>query len=226
MQGAMSDTVGVNAMRYGLVVEDLPDSRTWLVEVMRQAFPAIIVNEAGTLAEARTLVQRQRPDIALIDLNLPDGYGVSLIAELNQLAPEIFTVVATIYDDDQHVFPALRAGAHGYLLKEQSREVLAGLLKGIVSGEPPLSPAIARKMLRFFSPAPSENPAVELTPREQEVLRLIAKGYKLADVARILELSRHTVADYVKNLYRKLNISTRAEATLEATRRGIVGPEG
>ncbi|MBI5462821.1 MAG: response regulator transcription factor [Gammaproteobacteria bacterium] len=213
-------------MRYGLVLEDLPDSRAWLVEVMRRAFPDIEVSEAGTLAEARAAVQRQRPDIALIDLNLPDGFGVSLIGELNQLSPDIFTVVATIYDDDQHVFPALRAGAHGYLLKEQSQELLANLLKGIVSGEPPLSPSIARKMLRFFSPSPSETPPVELTPREQEVLRLIAKGYKLAEVARILEISRHTVADYVKNLYRKLNITTRAEATLEATRRGIVGPEG
>lgn len=222
----MPDTVVTNPMRYGLVLEDLPDSRAWLVDVMRQAFPDIEVHEAATLAEARAAVMEQRPDIALIDLNLPDGFGVSLISELNHLSPDIFTVVATIYDDDQHVFPALRAGAHGYLLKEQSREVLSNLLKGIVSGEPPLSPAIARKMLRFFSPQPIEARAVDLTPREQEVLRLIAKGFKLADVARILEISRHTVADYVKNLYRKLNITTRAEATLEATRRGIVGPEG
>jgi DNA-binding NarL/FixJ family response regulator len=222
----MSDTVVMNALRHGLVLEDLPDSRLWLVEVMRQAFPAMSVSEAGTLAEARAAVQAQRPDIALIDLNLPDGFGVSLISELHQLSPDIYTVVATIYDDDQHVFPALRAGAHGYLLKEQSQELLANLLRGLVSGEPPLSPAIARKMLRFFSPPASEAGSVALTPREQEVLRLIAKGYKLAEVARILELSRHTVGDYVKALYRKLNITTRAEATMEAARRGIVAPEG
>jgi len=222
----MSDTSVMNTMRYGLVLEDLPDSRIWLVEVMRQAFPAIEICEAGTLAEARAAVAAQSSDVALIDLNLPDGFGVSLISELNQLSPDIFTVVATIYDDDQHVFPALRAGAHGYLLKEQSQELLAVLLRGIVSGEPPLSPSIARKMLRFFNPAPSEVSAIALTPRELDVLRLIAKGYKLADVARMLEISRHTVADYMKNLYRKLNISTRAEATLEAARRGIVGPEG
>jgi DNA-binding NarL/FixJ family response regulator len=123
------------------------------------------------------------------------------------------------------VFPALRAGAHGYLLKEQSQELLANLLRGLVSGEPPLSPAIARKMLRFFSPPASETGTVALTPREQEVLRLISKGYKLAEVARMLEISRYTVGDYVKALYRKLNITTRAEATMEAARRGIVGPE-
>jgi DNA-binding NarL/FixJ family response regulator len=222
----MSDTIVMNALRYGLVLEDLPDSRAWLVEVMRQAFPAMSVSEAGTLAEARALVQVQRPDIALIDLNLPDGFGVSLIGELHRLSPAIYTVVATIYDDDQHVFPALRAGAHGYLLKEQSQELLANLLRGLVSGEPPLSPAIARKMLRFFSPPASEIGTVTLTPREQEVLRLISKGYKLAEVARMLEISRYTVGDYVKALYRKLNISTRAEATMEAARRGIVGPEG
>lgn len=212
-------------IRHGLVLEDLPDSRAWLVQVMCQAFPDIVIAQAGTLAEARLAVSVQRPDIALIDLNLPDGFGVSLIAELNKLSPDIFTVVASIYDDDQHVFPALRAGAHGYLLKEQSQELLVALLKGIVDGEPPLSPAIARKMLRFFSPVPSDSADAELTRREQEVLRLIAKGYKLSNVAELLGISRNTVAGYVKALYRKLNISTRAEATLEAARLGIVGPE-
>jgi DNA-binding NarL/FixJ family response regulator len=133
-------------------------------------------------------------------------------------------VVATIYDDDQHVFPALRAGAHGYVLKEQSREVLARLLTGIVSGEPPLSPSIARKMLRFFNPAPTPDDEAGLSPREEEVLRLIAKGYTLAAVGDLLKISRHTVAGYVKALYRKLNVTSRAEATLEAARRGIVNP--
>lgn len=212
-------------LRRGLIVEDLPDSRAWLSDVLAEVFPGMEVRTAATLREARTEIARKAPDIALVDLNLPDGSGVSLIGELQRLSPDIVTIVATIYDDDQHVFPALRAGAHGYLLKEQSRETLARLLTGIVNGEPPLSPSIARRMLRFFSPQPEPVDDAALSPREEEVLRLIAKGYTLSVVAELLGITRHTVAGYVKTLYRKLNVSSRAEATLEATRRGIVNPE-
>ena len=218
----MSHPNNLKQLRYGLIVEDLPDSRDWLSEVLREVFPGITVRTSGTLAEARAEIRRQAPDIALVDLNLPDGSGVTFIGELQRQSPDTISVVATIYDDDQHVFPALRAGAHGYVLKEQSREILARLLTGIVSGEPPLSPAIARKMLRFFNPAPAPDDEEGLSPREEEVLRLIAKGYTLAAVGDLLKISRHTVAGYVKALYRKLNITSRAEATLEAARRGIV----
>ncbi len=214
------------AITTGLVVEDMPDTRNWLEDVMSMTFPGIRIMVAATLAEAREAISSQVPDVALIDLGLPDGSGISLISELNRSAPQTLSVVATIYDDDHHVFPALRAGARGYLLKEQDKGILSRLLKGITSGEPPLSPSIARKLLHFFQPEPVQESDCRLTQREEDVLRLIAKGYKLADVGTMLNISRHTVAGYVKTIYRKLNVSTRAEATLEATRMGIVQPGG
>lgn len=208
-----------------LVVEDLDDARSWLREALKQAFPGIRVTEAGSLAEARAASRDALPDIALIDLGLPDGSGAELIAEIHQRDPGVLTIVTTIFDDDEHLFGALRAGAAGYLLKDQSRTDLVAMLAGIHAGYPPLSPSIARKLLQVFQ-APPEAPAPAdhaLTPREQEVLTLIAKGYSVARVAELLGITRNTAAGHVKLIYRKLDISSRAEAALEATRHGLIG---
>jgi DNA-binding NarL/FixJ family response regulator len=223
-ENKMSHESSQAAIRRALVVEDQPATREWLRQVLEGAFPGIEVLEAGTLAHGREHLASSSVELALIDLDLPDGSGVSLIQELNLTSPATRAVVATIYDDDGHVFPALRAGATGYLLKEQPQEILMAMLRRIVSGEPPLSPSIARRVLRFFAPTESSSPPEHLSPREEEVLRLIAKGYKLAEVGDMLDVSRNTAAGYLKSVYRKLNISSRAEATLEATRRGLVAP--
>lgn len=208
-----------------LIVDDLASSRAWLGQAVERAFPGIEVLLARTLAEAR-VASTPAPPLALIDLGLPDGSGVELIG---QLAPQgTLCVVATVFDDDAHLFPALRAGAQGYVLKDQSTEDLASMLEGIAEGRPPLSPSIARRLLRHFQPmpmtAPTDEPAPSLTMRETDVLRLVAKGISVAEAADLLELSRHTVAGYLKDIYRKLSVSSRAEATLEAMRRGLVAP--
>lgn len=209
-------------MKTCLVVEDLPESQRWLALALRASFPSIAVAPAHSLREARDwLAQHPAPDLALIDLGLPDGSGTDLIAELQRRAPATVCIVATIYDDDQHLFPALRAGAQGYVLKEQRWQQLAELLKGIVEGRPPLSPAIARKLLGYFRPAPPST-LDALTQREAEVLALIAKGVTQAEAAKVLGISTHTVCGYVKEIYRKLNVSSRAEAALTAQRLGLV----
>lgn len=204
-----------------LVVDDLASSREWLSRALQLAFPGIQIDTAASLAEAAQHLQPP-PPIALIDLGLPDGSGVQLIERLRGLC---LCIVATVFDDDAHLFPALRAGAEGYVLKDQTPENLADMLRGIAAGQPPLSPSIARRLLRHFAPlaAPDDVPGSELTPRETEVLRLSAKGLTRQEVAQLLDLSIHTVAGYLKEIYRKLRVSTRAEATLEAARRGLVG---
>jgi DNA-binding NarL/FixJ family response regulator len=134
-------------------------------------------------------------------------------------------VVVSIYDDDAHLFDAIAAGAQGYLLKDEGAEVLVGRLREIASGEPPLSPSIARRILaHFHRPAEACNWSRRevLTPRETEVLALLGRGLRIGDAAQSLGLTRHTVAGYVKIIYSKLNISSRAEAALEAKRRGLV----
>ena len=211
-------------MNAGLVVEDIPATRNWLAEALTQAFPGIAVQSAATQKAALAAIDSQMFDVALVDLDLPDGSGIAAIAALRRRSPAAAVVVTTIFDDDAHVFPAMQAGAQGYLLKEQPREQFIAGLQGILRGDPPLSPAIARRMIAHFNSAllPGADPGVVLTARETEVLRLVAKGFTLQEIAGHLGLSRHTVVDHVKSLYRKLNVSSRAEAALEATRRGLV----
>lgn len=212
-------------MKNGLIVEDLAENRNWLTRTLEQGFPGMAVHCAATVVEARTwLADAESPDIALIDLGLPDGSGIELIELLNRRSPQTLCIVATIYDDDAHIFPALRAGARGYILKDQGRDEAARLLQGIAAGQPPLSPGIARKILASFQkPAPRPDPELPaLTPRESEVLRFISKGMTLTETARLLQLSRHTVDGYVKEIYRKLNVSSRAEAALSAQQMGLV----
>ncbi len=208
-------------MRYGLIVEDLPEARAWLTTALGEAFPGIQIATAGSLADARHALTSQLPDIALIDIGLPDGSGIDLINELNIKHRSVMSIVTSVFDDDTHLFSALGAGASGYLLKDQSRDELTGMLKRIVDGQPPLSPAIARRLLGFFNPREDVAPA-HLTAREKEVLILIAKGYSTPKVAGLLGITSNTAAGYVKSIYAKLNISSRAEATMEASRRGLV----
>lgn len=204
-----------------LIVDDLASSRDWLARAAALAFPGITIAAAASLAEALPLCDPP-PPLALIDLGLPDGSGVRLIERLHPLGT--LCVVATVFDDDAHLFPALHAGAQGYVLKDQTPEALAAMLAGIADGRPPLSPSIARRLLRHFQAPAAGADATVLTARESEVLRLVAKGLSVADVAELLGLSRHTIAGYLKDIYRKLSVGSRAEATIEAVRRGLIGP--
>lgn len=221
-------------MKQILLLEDLPEIRAWLRTLVLQVFPGSQVTEAARVHDALQQVAAQRFDLAMVDLGLPDGSGVKVVQALRDSQPEAQSVVVTIHDDDDHLFPALQAGAYGYLLKEQPREQLMEHLQRISQGEPPLSPSIARRMISYFSAqanrpgaqqavSTQDNlmPNVQLTEREREVLLRVAKGFTLPEIGVQLGLSRHTIADYVKQIYRKLNVSSRAEAALEAQRLGL-----
>jgi DNA-binding NarL/FixJ family response regulator len=220
-------------MKTILLLEDLPEIRAWLRALVVQVFPGSTVVESARVHDALQQVGAHRFDLAMIDLGLPDGSGVKVVQALREAQPDAQSVVVTIHDDDDHLFPALQAGAYGYLLKEQPREQLMEHLQRISQGEPPLSPSIARRMISYFSaqankpalqPYPAADtlmPNVQLTEREREVLLRVAKGFTLPEIGVQLGLSRHTIADYVKQIYRKLNVSSRAEAALEAQRLGL-----
>ena len=219
----------VSDMTHILLLEDLPEIRVWLKALALQVFPQAQITEAARVHDAREHISAQRFDLALVDLGLPDGSGVEVVAALREAQPEAQSVVVTIHDDDDHLFPALQAGAFGYLLKEQSREQLAEQLRRISAGEPPLSPSIARRVIQYFAAQQRSQfrektplmPGVTLTERENEVLLRVAKGFTLPEIGVQLNLSRHTIADYVKQIYRKLNVSSRAEVALEAQRLGL-----
>lgn len=210
-------------MKTGLILEDIADMQRWHESVLQEVFPGIECHKASSVAAALALVAQHSFDIGLIDLGLPDGSGVDVIRALRAKRPDTLSIVVTIFDDNEHLFPALKAGAQGYLLKDQTREQFIQRLCSIADGEPPLSPAISRKLLTHFSALAHPEPETRLTEREQEVLLLISKGLTLPRVAALLEISRNTTAGYVKAIYRKLNISSRAEAVIEAGRYGLLG---
>ena len=221
-----------------LILENNPVARSFLCRVVRESFSdTIVISEAGDLESARRQsgLSSGRGGAApadpfklfMIDLELPDGNGMELLTELAHYPAT--KIVTTLYSDDDHLFPALQAGAFGYLLKDQAAPATVEQFRRMSQGEPPLSPAIARRVMSHFATRsqqrgrPRGMPHVALTDRENEVLLRVAKGFTLPEIAVQLELSRHTISDYVKQIYRKLNVSSRAEAALEAQRLGLFG---
>lgn len=207
-----------------LLVDDLPEALAVLREASLAAFPGARCALATNVAQARGFLAGQRFRIALVDLGLPDGDGLEIIQQIQHCQPECATVVATIFDDDEHLFKALQAGAQGYLLKDHPPDWLAQQLQKIFDGQPPLSPAIARRLLRHFQRQPPAGPnrEAELTARERAVLGLLAQGIRIVDIGNELNISRHTAGDHVKNIYRKLKINSRAEAALHAKGLGLI----
>jgi len=218
-----------------LVLEDQPDSRLWMAALVADVFPGVEVIAFVDLAEAcgwlsgAPAEDLERVALALVDLGLPDGSGIGFIRDLTRRQPKALAVVATIHDDDANLLNAIAAGACGYLLKDQEASAIAAQLRRIDDGEPPLSPSIARRMMDHFAkharPQPAGTPLPDeaaLTPRELEVLALLGRGSRVAEAAKRLGLTDQTVATYVKTIYRKLRISSRAEAALAAQKRGLI----
>ncbi len=239
-----------------LIVEDNPVARGFLCRVVRESFTdAIVISEAGDLETARRHVgivdgklqaspSAEPFKLFMVDLELPDGNGMELLKELARYPAT--KIVTTLYSDDDHLFPALQCGADGYLLKEDRFEVLVEELQKIVRGQPPLSPAIARRLLTHFrggasavdsdfAPMASFQPSrptyvdrgapldhERLTPRESEVLTYLSKGFTIKEIANLMGIKWFTVNDHIKSIYKKLNVSSRAEAAVLASKQGLV----
>jgi len=209
--------------RLCLLIEDQPSTRDWMLSVLHAAFPDLKVETAATLKGANAWLDRNAGDLwlAIIDIGLPDGSGVDIVRRLSRDHPDALPVVATIYDDDAHLFDAIAAGARGYVLKDEEAGLLVNYLRRIERGEPPLSPSIAHRMLAHFRAPAQQRDEAGLSPRETEVLTLLARGLTVAEAAARLGLQPQTVASYVKVIYQKLCITSRAEATREAMKRGL-----
>ncbi|MFV1998557.1 MAG: response regulator [Acidiferrobacterales bacterium] len=215
-------------MKTGLVVDDSGKTGVWIGNLLKRAFPEIRVEICSTYSTALKIITSSHFGIMLIDINLPNHNGIDLINHIRQHYPDSYVVASTIHDDNYHLINSLKAGAQGYLLKDMAEVIYINKLQGIINGDPPLSPSVARKILRFISaekPTHSmHNSQCALSPRETEVLTFIAKGYNRKEIANILDLSANTIARYIRDVYHRLNISNKAEATIEACRLGLVDP--
>ncbi len=209
-------------MKQVLIVEDVAETRNWLSNVAIAAFPGCATTLTDSLRAGRAAVDRHVFDMALIDLKLPDGNGLDLLSHLRQSGASTLAVVTTVMADDANIVAALSRGASGYLLKEQPAERIVHQLTQLAEGVPALSPSIARRIMEHFRrTGPVVEEASTLTAREREVLALISRGLRNIDVADALGLSESTIASHLKSTYRKLGISSRAEASWHATRMGL-----
>ena len=193
-------------------------------------FPDIqVVGEASSGEEAITKAEALQPDIILMDLqmpgenNTPGVNGIEATRRIVHTSPNIAIIVVTMFEDDDSVFSAMRAGARGYILKEADEEEVLRAIRAVARGEAIFGPAIARRLVHFFSkPGLSSNPVFpELTEREREILDLIARGENNAEIAQRLVLSPHTVRNHISNIFSKLQVADRAEAIILARDAGL-----
>jgi len=204
-----------------LIADDHAVVRVGLRALIESEVGLEVVGEAAdgiqTIAQADAL----RPDVLLLDLLMPGKSGVQVLEALAETAPEVRVLVLTTFVDDDQLFPALRAGAAGYLLKDSAATELLQAIRDVAEGRSPLHPAVAQRVLQQVA-RPSIRPATEpLTPREEDVLGLVAKGRSNKAIAAQLQLSERTVRTHVSSILAKLHLSSRTEAALHALRTGL-----
>jgi DNA-binding NarL/FixJ family response regulator len=206
-----------------LIVEDDLRLRASLAQAIRGAVDLKLMGEADDLAEGLRLLDFLQPDVLLVDIGLPSGSGLELIRHAAKQSPQCNVMVITVFAGEQLVLDCIEAGATGYLLKGSSPQDISAQIRSLVAGGSPISPTIARRLLRrFTSQRNSDEAAPTLSTQEQTVLSMSAKGYSYDEIARLLKLSRHTVETYVKRIYRKLHVHSKTAAVYEGRKLGLV----
>lgn len=206
-----------------LLVEDDDPTRRRLHDALA-ADAEFEVTAVANLNDARAAIARQPPHVLLTDLELPDGHGTSLTAEVHASHPTVEILVISVLCDERSVVAAIASGASGYIVKDALPEDIGDTVRQVLRGESPLSAAIARYLLRRLQSPADDVPAdrLGLTPREIDILWGIAKGMTYNEIADGLGISRKTVPNYIKSIYRKLEVNSRGEAVFEAISRQLI----
>jgi DNA-binding NarL/FixJ family response regulator len=207
------------------IVEDDPVMQAKLSDAVNGADDLILCAAVSNVAEARGMIEAGGYDVLLCDLGLPDGNGADLIRLAASLGRDTDILVITLFADHEKVLEAVRAGARGYLLKDESIDECIAAIREIRRGGSPISPIIARELLSQIRPDPQRStpPLVSpLSERELELLNLFSRGFSYSECSEILSLSINTIGSHVKNIYRKLEVNSRAEALFEASSQGLL----
>jgi DNA-binding NarL/FixJ family response regulator len=207
-----------------LIADDHPVFRYGLRALLAAEPTTEVIGDATTGGEAIAKASSLQPDVILMDLNMPGVNGIEATRRILEMTPHMSILVLTMFDDDDSIFAAMRAGARGYLLKGAEGEETVRAIHAVSSGEAIFSPAIARKLMQYFGarrPTAPPQAFPELTEREREILTLIAQGYTNTAIAEKLVLSPKTVRNHVSNIFSKLQVADRAEAIIRARDAGL-----
>jgi DNA-binding NarL/FixJ family response regulator len=208
------------------IVEDDPTMRARLSNAIGKTDGMALTATASSFSEGLGLVQAGGYDVLLCDLGLPGGSGIELIQAETETGRDTDVLVITLFGDQSKVLDSIRAGARGYLLKDEATSDFVSAIQEIHRGGSPISPIIARQLLGEIKSKPKVNPAQDLvspmSEREFEVLNLLARGFSYQECAGILMVSVNTIGTHVKNIYRKLAVNSRAEAIFEASSQGFL----
>ena len=207
-----------------LVAEDHPLFRKGMISLLASVPEFEVVGQAASGGEAVARAAQLQPDVVLMDVQMPEVNGIEATRRILQESPSIRVLVVTMFEDDDSVFMALRAGARGYVLKDADEEEVVRAIRAVGRGEAIFSPAIATRLLAYFAtPRPDAPPQVfpTLTDREREILNLIARGHPNPSIAGQLHLSTKTVGNYVSNIFTKLQVADRAQAIIRAREAGL-----
>jgi len=195
------------------IIEDDGPARQILADWIRHAEGFRCVSEHSCAETALVQLQNENPDVVMVDINLPGISGIECVRRLKPLMPNTQFVMLTVYEDANHIFNALAAGATGYLLKQTPRDELLAALRDVHAGGSPMSSSIARQVVKsFHQTRPVAQHSVELSPREQQVLDLLARGYLYKEIAEALGISVPTVNTYIRRIYEKLHVHSRSQA--------------
>ncbi|MFD7159428.1 response regulator [Kribbella sp. NPDC059898] len=208
-----------------VLADDHPVVRAGLAALLTSLPGIDVVGVAATGREAIREVVTTRPDVAVLDLQMPDLDGFAATRELARSAPEVAVLVLTMFEDDDSVFAAMRAGARGYLVKGAEQEEIARAIRAVAAGEAIFGPGVARRVLTFFAAPPPTDPFPELTTREREILDLLAAGLSNPAIATRLDLAPKTVANNVSTIFTKLGTADRATAIIQARNAGLGVPK-
>jgi DNA-binding NarL/FixJ family response regulator len=201
------------------IVEDSDKFRETLARVLNRSEGFRCISHYPNAEDALKALPNDKPEVVLMDINLPGMNGVECVRQLKQLMPTLQVMMLTVYEDTENIFNALAAGATGYMLKRTSRDELLDAIREVHRGGSPMTTHIARKVvLSFQKPAPTAAPTETLSPREQEVLDCLAKGFLYKEIAEKLNISYETVHTYIRRIYEKLQVRTRTEAVAKFLR--------
>ena len=205
------------------IIEDQRRTRECLAAIVGGTPGCSTVGSFGSMEEALPVLERAPPDIALSDIGLPGMSGIEGVRRLKASHPATHILMLTVHDDDHHIFEAICAGATGYLLKDTPPARLIDAIREIHAGGAPMSPDIARRVVTMFQRIvpPRDSPAY-LTPRELEVLRLLADGHSYKTAADALDISLDTLRSHIRNIYDKLHVHSKSEAVLKAFKTGLL----